>query len=235
MFFHLGPTRAVLSDTLAPLVATYKVVQKQVEPLVSRLEQLAELHDRDHFYALREKFNTETRASELERAARLIYLNKTCFNGLFRTNASGAFNVPFGAYKNPKICDSVRLRLASAMLSRATIHRAPFGKLAQDAKPGDFIYLDPPYVPLSKTSSFSAYADGGFDLHQHENLAQLFRKLSARGCLLAMSNSDTPEVRKLYKGFDILPIRAPRAIGARARSRGHVQELLIRNVALYPR
>ena len=235
MFFRLQPARAFLSDAVADLIVTYEAVRSEVEALIERLAELKLGHDEDQFYAVRERFNTERRAPAVERAAWLIYLNKTCFNGLFRTNSRGLFNVPAGRFENPGILDADRLRACSAALARAHLTHATFDHLVGAAREGDLIYLDPPYVPLSRTSSFAGYCDGSFDAADQERLAEAFRALDDRGCLLALSNSDTPEVRRLYRGYDIQPIVARRAIGAKASTRGPTQEVLVRNVKKYPR
>jgi DNA adenine methylase len=237
MFFWLQPeltAQVVLSDTLTDLIACYEVVRTSPDALITRLTELRAAHSTEHFYEIRTTFNERLDAPRLERAAWLIYLNKTCFNGLFRTNKSGAFNVPVGRYTNPGIVDPPALRLASAALADAEIRCAKFDALLDDAQPGDLIYFDPPYVPLSKTSSFAAYADGMFSLSDQQRLADVYRALDARGCVLALSNSDTPEVRSLYKGYDVSQIFAPRAISATAANRGEVAELVIRNVKRYP-
>jgi DNA adenine methylase len=234
MFFHLQPHRAVLSDSLKDLIETYRVVQLHVEALITRLSRLRDTHSTEQFYQIRTAFNEERSAPRVERAAWLIYLNKTCFNGLFRTNREGAFNVPVGRFTNPGILDATTLRLAAAALSDAELVHDTFDHLTAHAEPGDVIYFDPPYVPLSKTSSFCSYADGAFTLRDQARLADVFRALDDRGCLLALSNNDTPEVRRLYEGYDISPIIAPRAISSKASTRGEVTELLIRNVKKYP-
>lgn len=235
MFFHLQPRRAVLSDSLVDLVDTYRVVQRGVGALITHLERLRATHSPEQFYQVRADFNEKKETPRVQRAAWLIYLNKTCFNGLFRTNRDGAFNVPVGRFTNPGIADPITLRNASAVLSGAELRREPFDHLLEHAEAGDTIYLDPPYVPLSRTASFCAYADGAFTLQDQARLADVFRALDARGCLLALSNSDTPEVRRLYAGYEISHIIAPRAISAKASTRGEVTELLIRNTARYPR
>lgn len=235
MFFYLEPERAHLSDAVEDLIHAYRTVCEHVGPLIKRLTALRDKHDADHFYEIRRRFNEEKSAPPLDRAAWLIYLNKTCYNGLFRTNKSGGFNVPAGRFKNPGIVDPDKLRLASAMLARAEIEHKPFTHLLDVAQPGDLIYLDPPYVPTSRTASFSSYSDGNFTEADHEELAHVYRALDARGCLLALSNSNTELVRKLYAGFDMTPIIAPRAISAKATTRGEVEELLIRNKSRYPR
>jgi DNA adenine methylase len=234
MFFYLQPRRAVLSDSLIDLIGTYQVVQRNVEPLISRLEKLRATHNSEQFYEIRRRFNAERDAPRVERASWLVYLNKTCFNGLFRTNRAGEFNVPVGRFTNPAICDAPALRLAGAALAEAEIEHRTFEHLLDHAEPGDVIYLDPPYVPLSKTSSFCAYADGAFTLDDQRRLAEVFRALDARGCLLALSNSDTPDVRRLYEGYHFTTIIAPRAISSKASTRGEVTELLIRNLSRYP-
>jgi DNA adenine methylase len=235
MYFHLQPRQAFLSDSLVDLVTTYQVVQRSVGALIPRLEKLRATHSTEQFYAIRDAFNDQRDAPRVERAAWLIYLNKTCFNGLFRTNKSGVFNVPVGRYATASnVVDPAALRLAAAALAAAEIEHASFERVLEEAAPGDVIYFDPPYVPLSKTASFSAYADGVFTLADQGRLAEVFRVLDARGCLLALSNSDTPEVRRLYEGYDFSPIIAPRAISSKASTRGEVTEWLIRNVARYP-
>lgn len=235
MFFYLQPKRSVLSDAVGDLIVTYKVVQTHVDALIARLEQLRAGHSTEQYYEVRRHFNERRDAPRVERAAWLIYLNKTCFNGLFRTNKRGAFNVPEGSYVNPRVVDPDTLRLAAAALTDAELVHAKFDHLLDSAEADDVIYLDPPYVPLNRTSKFSSYADGAFSLDDQARLASVFRELDARGCLMALSNSDTPEVREMYQGYDISPVIAPRAISAKASTRGDITELLIRNVARYPR
>ncbi len=242
MFFHLRPRRAVLSDALADLIVTYEVVRDDPDALLRKLERLKGEHSDQRFYEVRERFNAgrarpaREKADKVaerarERAAWLLYLNRTCYNGLFRTNQSGEFNVPVGRYRDPRIADADRIHAASQALSGATIRHAPFDAALAEAAKGDFVYLDPPYVPLSATSSFSAYADGAFGAKDQARLAACFRDLDRRGCLLALSNSDTPAVRELYEGYEITPIDAPRSISARGSARGSAPEVVVRNRA----
>jgi DNA adenine methylase len=238
MFFWLQPwltERVVLSDALADLVTAYEVVQRSPEAVITRLEQLKAAHSTSHFYDIRAAFNERRDAPRVERAAWLIYLNKTCYNGLYRTNQSGGFNVPVGRFVNPGIVDPRALRLASAALADAEVRRSKFDALLDEAEEGDLVYFDPPYVPVSKTASFSSYADGNFTLVDQARLAEVFRRLDARGCLLVLSNSDTSDVRRLYEGYDVSQIFAPRAISSKASTRGEIAELVIRNVTRYPR
>lgn len=227
---HRRPLRAHLSDTLVDLVHAYAAVRDEPDALIRRLQRLEAKHDEAQYYRVRERFNAERRAAPLERAAWLIYLNKTCYNGLFRTNRAGGFNVPLGRFVDPTVVDPSRLRAASRALKSATITHETFDHLLETARAGEVIYLDPPYVPLSKTASFASYAHGPFTPADQERLATLFRKLDERGCLLALSNSDTPEVRRLYAGFDLVSIMAPRSISRAGATRRPVAELLVRNV-----
>ena len=233
MYFYLvrnaRPKKAFLSDALGDLICTYRVVREETDDLVRHLTALNASHSEETFYRVRKRFNTELGASQVERAAWLIYLNKTCFNGLFRTNRDGEFNVPLGRFKKPAILDEPRLRAAAEALHGANLTNAPFEHLEKVAKKGDVIYFDPPYVPLSKTANFAAYADGVFSLYDQERLATLFRTLDKRGCLLALSNSDTPEVRDLYAGFQIEKIVAHRSISSKATERKPVGEVLVLN------
>jgi DNA adenine methylase len=232
MFFHLQPQRAALTTPLADVAALYQVVQHSVDALITRLEKLRETHSEEQFYAIRDAFNRERDAPRIERAAWLVYLNKTCYNGLFRTNRAGELNVPIGRYaKTPAIVDPPAIRLAAAALAGAEIRCAPFDHLLSVAEPGDVIYFDPPYVPSGKGA---AHGDAAFTAEDQVRLAEVFRALDERGCLLALSNSDTPEVRRLYSGYDLSPVIAPRAISAKASARGEVTELLVRNLARYP-
>lgn len=248
MFFHLRPRHAVLSDALADLIVTYEVVRDAPRELLALLGQLEREHSDARFYEVREAFNEGRPAARRgaagkgarsgearrERAAWLLYLNRTCYNGLFRTNQAGEFNVPVGRYRDPRIADAERILAASRALAGpppAELRHAPFDVSLADAARGDFVYLDPPYVPLSPTSSFSAYADGAFGPGDQARLAACFRELDDRGCLLALSNSDTPAVRQLYRGFEITEVDAPRSISARGSARGSAPEVLVRNRA----
>jgi DNA adenine methylase len=227
---HRRPKRAFLSDALPDLVAAYVAVRDEPEALIRKLERLQSRHDEAHYYRIRDRFNLERSAPPLERAAWLVYLNKTCYNGLFRTNRAGGFNVPHGRFADPTVVDPPRLRAASKALATALVEHQTFEHLEETARPGDVIYLDPPYVPLSRTASFAGYANGAFSLDDQARLAALFRKLDERGCLLALSNSDTPEVHALYRGFDVQTIVAPRSISRSGATRRPVTEVLVRNL-----
>jgi len=229
-FFARRPRRARLSDVNAALVATFTMVRDRVEEVIEHLRPLAAQHDAEHYYGVRERYNaTRDGTHGPERAAMFIYLNKTCFNGLHRVNRKGEFNVPAGRYKNPRILNDDALRAASWALSAAEIEHAGFESLVASARPGDFVYLDPPYAPVSDTANFTAYAKGGFGPDDQRRLRDVFDALSRRGCKCMLSNSDVPFIRDLYARHRIDVVSAPRAVNCNASRRGKVPEVVVRN------
>lgn len=230
-FFNRLPQRALLQDVNGSLIDTYLSVRDEVENVLDVLQGLSLAHaSGDTYYGVRERYNARDASTpRFERAAMFIYLNKTCFNGLHRVNKKGEFNVPEGRYHSPRIVDEVGLRLASAALRTADIRQAGFESLLDSARPGDFVYLDPPYVPLNDTASFTSYADDGFGMRDQERLRDVVKELDRRGCAIMLSNHDVPTVRKLYEGFKIDVVQAPRAISADGGSRGSVAEVVVRN------
>ena len=219
--------RAVLSDMNERLVRTYLTVRDEVEPLINRLQEHKARHCKDYYYATRARdIDVDT---NLEVAAWMIYLNKTGFNGLYRVNKKGGFNVPMGRYKDPRVCDAVNLRAASSVLQGVTIRHEGFDGVLERACEGDFVYFDPPYVPVSATSSFTAYTSDGFNLADQERLRDIACALKERGVHVMLSNADHPRVRKLYTpGFRKHTIQVGRAINSAATRRGSVAELIIR-------
>lgn len=217
--------RIILNDINPELVNFYQVLQREPEELIARLAIHQKKHQEDYYYKVRAK--NQRRMKPVNRAARLLYLNRTCFNGLFRVNSKGRFNVPMGRYKNPLICDSEGLRAASLALAHAEIKLGSFELVAGLAKKGDLVYFDPPYVPLNATSSFTSYTKENFGLAQQETLAQTFSELAQRGTQVLLSNSDTPLVRELYESYEMHQIMAPRAINSKADRRQKVSELLV--------
>jgi DNA adenine methylase len=215
--------RAILADRNPELVACYRAVKSDVKGLIDALSGFR--YDRDTYYAIRAEA-TEGK-SDVERGARLIYLNRTCYNGLWRVNASGQFNVPFGRYENPRILDTEGLKSASLALARAEILCADFEEATASLGAGDFAYFDPPYVPLTKTASFTSYASGGFGPADQDRLARVVRDLRMRNALVMLSNADTIAARELYDGFAVHVVRAPRSINSKANKRGEVSELLV--------
>jgi DNA adenine methylase len=228
MFFAKRPKRALLCDVNPALVNAYTMVRDRLDDVITQLDRLARAHDAVRYYRVRERYNTCDMDSP-ERAATFIYLNKTCFNGLHRVNRRGEFNVPAGRYKNPRILDEEGLRSASRALGQATIKHSGFESLLGLARPGDFVYLDPPYEPVSRTASFTSYAEDGFGQEEQRKLRDVFAELSRRGCRCMLSNSDVPFVRDLYSAFRIDVVAAPRAINCDATRRGLVSEVVVRN------
>jgi DNA adenine methylase len=215
--------RAILCDQNEELIACYRAVRDDVGALVEALR--AYRHDEALFYEVRDR---DTRSmSDAERGARLIFLNRTCYNGLWRVNAAGRFNVPFGRYKNPKILDEPALRAASAALQRAQLVVGDFEQVTARCERGDFVYLDPPYVPLSRTAAFTAYASAGFGPRDQERLARELGALRSRGARAMLSNHDTRETRALYKDFFFERVLAPRAISCDGAKRQAAAELIV--------
>ena len=185
-------------------------------------------HDEAHYYATRTRWNDrEASWSSADRAATFIYLNKTCFNGLWRVNRAGAFNVPIGRYTDPPICVPETLRAASSVLSRAELRCADYRAAVADAERGDFLYFDPPYDPVTTTANFTSYTADAFAADDQRALADCARELVARGCKVMLSNSDTPFIRSIYRGFRQERVKCARAINSNASKRGDVDELVI--------
>jgi DNA adenine methylase len=224
VFFYLQPKTATLTDINAELINTYCCVRDRVEELISLLKEHKLRHNKDYYYSVR----NDSGGTDIEKAARLIYLNKTCFNGLYRVNSQGKFNVPLGRYENPNICPDVLLRTASEALSISKIKHTNFIDVLNYAtNSDDFIYFDPPYYPVSETSYFTAYSSYRFAEEQQVELKDVFEKLAKRGVKVMLSNSDCEFIRNLYNSFNIHTISASRAINSNAKKRGKITELLV--------
>ena len=228
LFFRTAPENAVLGDMNNDLVNVYRCVAWNVEAVIRKLVVLRRSHSEEHYYETRERWNGAGRAlPDIARAATFIYLNKTCYNGLWRVNSRGAFNVPVGRYVNPQIFDREGLRAASALLQRAELRVGSYAESMSDARKGDFVYLDPPYQPASKTASFTSYTTGSFGEDAQAELADHVRRLESMGVHVMVSNSDTPLIRKLYKGMRIDQVDCARAINSKAKKRGAVKEVIV--------
>jgi len=228
MFFRIAPKRAVLADSNHDLIGLYTAIANDVNAVIRRLQMHREAHDESHYYDVRTRWNDrEVTWSTPERAAAFIYLNKTCFNGLWRVNRSGAFNVPIGRYTDPPICVPDTLRAAATVLSRAEIRRTDYRGAVTDARAGDFLYFDPPYDPITPTANFTSYTADVFGAEQQRELADLARSLVARGCKVMLSNHDTPFIRSIYKGMRVERVKCARAINSNASKRGEVDEVII--------
>ncbi|MEN9787313.1 MAG: hypothetical protein RLZZ299_2577 [Pseudomonadota bacterium] len=216
---------ASLSDVNPNLLVAWTAVRDDVDGLVEALSEHRSLHGRSHYYAVRACVPEAPTA----KAARMVYLNKTCFNGLYRENARGAFNVPLGRYVNPGILDETNLRACSAALRDTSLSVAPFLDVATRAAPGDLVYFDPPYDPVSSTASFTRYARDDFRAPEQHRLAQLFAELTERGVYCMLSNAWTPLVQSLYARWNLAPVPAARHVNRRADRRGPVPEALVDN------
>jgi DNA adenine methylase len=234
VFFRLveryPPFDAVLSDCNEELINAYEVVKTHVEQLVETLK----IHEvnyvrqaKDYYYQVRK----ERPFCSVERAARLIFLNKTCYNGLYRVNRKSEFNVPFGRYENPRILDEENLRKVSRILNltNAKVLTADYQDATKDASNGDFIYFDPPYQPVSSTANFTSYTHTGFSLDEQKRLGVWFKELDRRGCTVLLSNSDTTEVRDIYSGYNLETVPAVRVISCKGNKRKDHSELIICN------
>lgn len=224
---NLRPKKMILSDTNRELINCFKMVKGRPKELLASLEQHKKNNSKEYFYEVR-KLNPKN-LNDVERASRFIYLNKTCFNGLYRVNSKGQFNVPFGKYKNPKIADHKSILEANRLLKGVVIKIISFEKVVESAKERDFVYFDPPYLPISKTSSFTSYTKDSFGEREQRKLAEVFRKLDERGCFVMLSNSNHPLIRELYKGYDIKTVKARRAISCIGAKRGEIKEVVVRN------
>ncbi|MDP9151928.1 MAG: DNA adenine methylase [Myxococcota bacterium] len=224
LFFALRPKEAVLADANGRLIRAYKGVRDSVDAVIRLLRSYP--HEREFFYRFREKDVDE--GTDAEVAAWFVYLNRTAFNGLYRVNRANGFNVPFGRYANPTLCDEPTLRACAAALAGADLRAEDFEAVVDDAREGDFVYFDPPYVPLSTTSSFTSYTSGGFGEAEQARLRDTARRLKERGVRVLLSNSSAPLVRRLYaQGFSITEVSATRLVNSKASGRGAVVELLI--------
>ncbi|MEZ2238942.1 DNA adenine methylase [Microcoleus sp.] len=237
LLFELQPPKAVINDRNGELINCYEVIRDSLNELMEELSN-------DHKYSNSEKSYYEMRdldrsnkkyakLSTVEKAARIIYLNKTCYNGLFRVNSQGQFNVPFGRYKNPNFLDDAVLRAVNKYLisTEITMSNLDFAKAIEGAKKGDFVYLDPPYDPVSETASFTGYDVNGFNRDEQERLKKVFDDLTQRGCKVMMSNSCTDFILDLYKDYQdtVKKVRATRSINSNALKRGMVDEVLVLN------
>jgi DNA adenine methylase len=243
LFFQLRRSRgkfpSILMDLNDELINCFKVVRDSVDDLIPQLDKHRSNHSREHYYAIRKLSPKQMDA--IDRAARLIYLNKTCYNGLYRVNSHGQFNVPIGSYAKPRIYDEPALRSASKSLRDAEIVRDDFTEIQDRVEEGDFIYFDPPYHPISKTSSFTGYTVRNFALptrrreapsfavDEQQLVAAMFEKLDSKGCLVMLSNSDSPQIRQYYERYRIDVVAARRVINCDGTKRGAIDEIVVRN------
>jgi DNA adenine methylase len=231
LLMTLQPKRATINDSNEELINCYKVIKYQVDDLIHDLH--THQNHADYFYQIRawDRHQDFASKSHVQRASRVIFLNKTCYNGLFRVNSRGEFNAPFGRYKRPNIVDQTVLRAVSDYFNRSdlTILNQDFAQAVADAEAGDFIYFDPPYDPLSETASFTAYGANGFNREEQKRLKAVVDALDQKGCKIMLSNACTDFICDLYQGYRQERVQAARAINSNALKRGKIDEILVMN------
>lgn len=232
VLFNIQPQKAIVNDINEELISLYIVVRDNPDELIEDLKK--HKNESEYYYNLRKvdrKTDSYSKFTNIEKASRIHYLNKTCFNGLFRVNMAGQFNSPFGSYKNPNIVNEVNIRAVSKYLNEAKIELmcCDYEESLKGIKKGAFVYFDPPYDPISDSASFTGYAKGGFDKNEQIRLKILCDKLDEKGIKFLLSNSATEFITDLYKGYKIETIQAKRSINSRGDERGEVDEVLVRN------
>lgn len=234
VLFDVQPKRAFINDANEELVNLYTVIKESPQALLETATRHKNQNSEDHFYKVREQDRdrgTYAKLTPVERAARIMYLNKTCYNGLFRVNSRGEFNVPYGKYANPTIAERAIINAVSNYLNAADVRitNHDFEVAVAQAKKGDFVYFDPPYDPVSDTASFTGYHFDSFGKAEQKRLRDVYKTLSDRGCKVMLSNSATDFIRELYADYRIVEVEALRAINSVAAGRGKVSEFLILN------
>ena len=233
VLFHLQPKSAIINDSNAELINVYEVIKNNLEELIEDLKK--HQNESGYYYEIRGWDRTEdfNRLSNIQRASRIIFLNKTCFNGLYRVNSAGAFNVPFGKYRNPNIVNEPVLKSVSEYLNanHIIISCQDYEVILKKIEHNSFVYLDPPYHPISGSSNFTGYVQGGWDMYDQIKLREACDVLTQKGIKFLLSNSSAPFIKEQYKNYIIHTVKANRAVNSNGAARGEIDELLIRNYA----
>ncbi|RYY36440.1 MAG: DNA adenine methylase [Sphingobacteriaceae bacterium] len=231
LFFHLQPKNAVINDVNADLINVYQVIKDNPDELIEDLKE--HQNTSEYFYNIRnlDRSDEINLLSNIQRASRVLFLNKTCFNGLYRVNNAGEFNTPFGFYKNPNIVNHITIKAVSNYLNTNNINisNIDYADCISDIKKGSFVYFDPPYHPITQTSNFTGYVQGGFNIAEQERLKSVCDLLNSKGISFLLSNSSADFIRDLYKDYTIHTVQATRQINSVAEKRGAVDEVLICN------
>jgi DNA adenine methylase len=232
VLFHLHPSKAVINDSNEELINVYRVVRDSPDDLIVDLRN--HRNEKEYFYEIRSIDRDPLRykaLSKVERASRIIFLNRACFNGLFRVNQAGEYNTPFGRYKNPDFVNEKTLRAVSSYLNKNSVKilNGSYKKALRGIRKGSLVYFDPPYDPLSESSSFTGYTRGGFGKIEQEELKECCDLLHGKGVKFLLSNSATAFIKDLYRNYDVSIIEARRAINSKAHKRGPVSEVLVKN------
>ncbi|MBC8589429.1 DNA adenine methylase [Paratissierella segnis] len=234
VLFYLQPKKAIINDYNADLINTYKVIMDNIEELIENLKK--HKNTSEYFYYIRglDRKPEFKNLNNIEKASRLIYLNKTCYNGLFRVNSQGEFNTPFGNYKNPNIVNEHVLRVVNKYLNENDIRilNYDFEEALKGIRKGSFVYFDPPYMPISDSSSFTGYTLDGFNIEDQIRLKNLCDNLDGKGVKFLLSNSSAPFILDLYKDYNIEFVNAKRSINSIAGGRGEIKEILVKNYDL---
>ncbi|MBI5906860.1 Dam family site-specific DNA-(adenine-N6)-methyltransferase [Candidatus Saccharibacteria bacterium] len=237
VFFYLEPAEAVINDLNSHLIYLYRHVKSSLQELIDELEIIQSQYlplnheeRKNYYYEARIKYNKIKTDDSVTKSALLIFLNKTCFNGMYRENPKGEYNIPFGRNNTVAIFDPAILENASRVLQQTKIMYGSYKNSLRSAGNGDFVYLDPPYVPLNNTTAnFTQYVSEDFNTRQHDKLKIIFDELEKRGCKVMLSNSDTKLVRSKYKEYNITPVYANRFVNCKPGGRGKISELVITN------
>lgn len=231
VLFHLQPKNAIINDFNDELVNVYSVIKNNLNELIVDLKKHE--NNADYFYQIRSLDRTEefTSLTPIQRASRIIFLNKTCFNGLYRVNNSGEFNAPFGRYKNPNIVNEPTLKAVNKYLNSNNIilNSGDYEDVLTEINENSFVYLDPPYHPISENSNFTGYVQGGWDIFDQTRLRDTCNELNKKGVKFLLSNSSSPIIKDLYEEYKITTVKANRSINSNGADRGEVDEFLIRN------
>lgn len=233
ILFELQPKKAIINDYNTELINVYKVIKESPEKLIKELEIHKQKNSSQYYYKIRELDRMEnfSNLNDIKKAARIVYLNKTCYNGLYRVNSSGHFNSPYGRYKKPNIVNAPTIKAISNYFNKndIIIKNGDYKDVLTDLKNDAFVYFDPPYVPISTSSSFTGYTENGFGLKQQEELKTECDKLTKKGIRFILSNSDCEFIRELYKDYKIITVKARRTINSQSQKRGEINEVLIYN------
>ena len=233
VLFDVQPKKAIVNDFNSELINIYEVIKEKPNELILALEEHERLNSEEYFYEIRALDRNENYAgmNNVEKAARIIYLNKTCFNGLFRVNQAGQFNSPYGKYKNPNIVNMPVVLAMSKYFNSNNIKiiNGDYKNVLRNLRKGAFVYFDPPYMPISFSSSFTGYMENGFDKQQQIELKEECDKLNSKGIKFLLSNSDHPFIRELYREYKIIIVKAKRSINSSGNKRGGINEILVRN------
>jgi DNA adenine methylase len=232
VLFRLQPQRAVINDINSEIINVYRVIKSKPEELIEELRCYQ--NEKDYYYEVREKDRDKdlyNSMSDIEKASRVLFLNKTCYNGLYRVNSSGEFNSPFGYYKNPNITNETTIKAVSKYFQESDIDilNQDYEDVVKSATKNDFVYLDPPYYPISDSSSFTGYTRNGFDEDQQERLKKVCDCLDRSGVKFLLSNSYCPFIKELYKGYEFVEVSAKRAVNSNPHNRGEIKEYLVKN------